>query len=202
MGALLYQPGKKWSFGAALGAAVLIHFAAIGLAKVRNSAPTVAPGPPGLTEIIFDDTAPLEAPPPNDTEPLPPPPVIKQIYFEEPFTLPPRKSVNNSTPLVKPRSRLASRYLNLSSAKVLALNAPRPEYPLEAMRQKITGDGIAVMRIDPNSGKVTDVMMAKSTGSSFLDSAAVTGFKRWRFKRGTVSSVTCPVTFTLPRASE
>jgi TonB family protein len=202
MGALLYQPGKKWSFGAALGAAVLIHFAAIGLAKVRNSQPTVAPGPPGLTEIIFDDTAPLEDPRPNDTEPLPPPPVINQTYFEEPFTPPPRKSVNNSTPLLKPRSRLASRYLNLSSAKVLALNAPRPEYPLEAMRQKITGDGIAVMRIDPNSGKVTDVMMAKSTGSSFLDSAAVTGFKRWRFKPGTVSSVTCPVTFTLPRASE
>jgi hypothetical protein len=29
----------------------------------------------------------------------------------------------------------------------------------------------------------------------------VTGLKRWRFRPGTVSSVTCPVTFTLTGAS-
>jgi TonB family protein len=88
-----------------------------------------------------------------------------------------------------------------SSAKVLAVNAPRPEYPYEARRQKITGDGLVVMTVDPADGNVTSVSMSKTTGSPFLDNAAIAGFKRWRFKPGTVSSVTCPVTFTLTGAS-
>ena len=90
--------------------------------------------------------------------------------------------------------------MNLSSAKVFALSAPRPQYPYEARRQKITGDGIALMTIDPSTGNVVDVTMSKSTGNVFLDNAVVTGFRRWRFKPGTISSVTCPVTFTLTGA--
>lgn len=80
---------------------------------------------------------------------------------------------------------------------MFALSAPRPEYPYEARRQKITGDGIALLTIDPNSGEVIDTMMSKSTGNSLLDSAARAGLSRWRFKPGTVSSVICPITFTL-----
>jgi TonB family protein len=84
---------------------------------------------------------------------------------------------------------------------VLAISAPRPEYPYEARRRKVTGDGIAIITVDPRSGNVVAVTMSKSTGNSYLDNAAVAGFKRWRFKRGTVSSVTCPVTFTLTGAA-
>jgi len=43
--------------------------------------------------------------------------------------------------------------------------------------------------------------LAESTGNQFLDNAALAGFRRWRFKPGTVSSVICPVTFTLTGAS-
>jgi TonB family protein len=89
----------------------------------------------------------------------------------------------------------------VSSAKAFALNAPRPEYPYEARRQKITGDGVVVMTVDAVTGNVISVSMSKTTGSPFLDNAAVTGFKRWRFKPGTVSSVTCPITFALTGAS-
>jgi TonB family protein len=91
--------------------------------------------------------------------------------------------------------------MNVSTARVFAVSAPRPEYPYEARRQKITGDGIVVMNVDPVSGSVTSVSMSKTTGSAFLDNAAIAGFKRWRFKPGTVASVTCPVTFTLTGAS-
>ena len=90
--------------------------------------------------------------------------------------------------------------MSLPSAKVFALSAPRPQYPYEVRRQKITGDGIALMTIDPSTGNVVDVTMSRSTGNVFLDNAAVIGFRRWRFKPGTVSSVTCPVTFTLTGA--
>jgi TonB family protein len=89
----------------------------------------------------------------------------------------------------------------VSSAKAFALSAPRPEYPYEARRQKITGDGVVVMTVDPVSGNVISVSMSKTTGNPFLDNAALAGFKKWRFRPGTVSSVTCPVTFTLTGAS-
>jgi TonB family protein len=197
MAALLYQPGKKRSFGVALAAAVIIHFEAISLAKVRNSHSLAPPGKSGSTEFTFDDTAPPADPSLNDAEPLPPPPVVDETYMEPAFTPLPRKSAHSFAPIVKSRSNMRPRSLNLSSAKGLTLNAPPPEYPYEARRQKITGDGIAIMTIDLNSGNVIDVTLAKSTGNSFLDNAARTGFKRWRFKPGTVSSVTCPVTFTL-----
>jgi TonB family protein len=200
MTTLLYQPGNKWRFGVALGAAVIIHFGAIGLAKVRNSERSAAPEPPGST-VTLDDPAARDDPSPNDIEPLPPPPMIDAIYFDQPSTPPPRTSVHPSTPIPKSRNNRTPRSLNLSSARVLALSAPRLEYPYEARRQKITGEGIAVLSIDPNSGNVIDVTMAKSTGNSFLDNAAMAGFKRWRFKPGTVSSVTCPVTFTLTGAT-
>ena len=96
---------------------------------------------------------------------------------------------------------MAARSLSLSAAKVLALNAPRPEYPYEARRQKSTGDGVVVMSVDSASGNVTAVAMARSTGSVFLDNAAMAGFRRWRFKPGSVFTVTCPVTFTLAGAN-
>lgn len=201
MTTLLYQPGKKWRFGVALGAAVIIHFGAIGLARVRDSERSAAREPSGSTAITFDDPAAPDDPSPNDIEPLPAPPTIDATYFEQPFTPPLRTSVHSSTPIPKSRSNRTPGSLKLSSARALALSAPRLEYPYEARRQKITGDGIAILTIDPNSGNVIDVTMSKSTGNSFLDNAALAGFKRWRFKPGTVSSVTCPVTFTLTGAS-
>jgi TonB family protein len=56
------------------------------------------------------------------------------------------------------------------------------------------------MMIDFVSGRVTDVMMEESTGSLVLDNAAVSGFRRWRFKPGTVSRVRSPITFTMTGA--
>ena len=91
--------------------------------------------------------------------------------------------------------------MNLSRAKAFAISAPRPEYPYEARRQKLTGDGVVSMNVDPVTGNVTSVSMSKTTGSPFLDNAAIAGFKRWRFRPGTVSTLTCPVTFTLTGAS-
>jgi TonB family protein len=57
------------------------------------------------------------------------------------------------------------------------------------------------MTVDPMTGSVTGVSISKTTGSPFLDNAALAGFKRWRFKPGTISSVACPVTFTLTGAT-
>jgi protein TonB len=112
-----------------------------------------------------------------------------------------RRRTNKFTPIVRPSSNTHPGSLPVSSAKAFAVSAPRPEYPYEARRQKITGDGIVVMTVDPVTGNVISASISKTTGSPFLDNAAVAGFKRWRFRPGTVSSVTCPVTFMLTGAS-
>jgi protein TonB len=84
---------------------------------------------------------------------------------------------------------------------VFAVSAPRPEYPYEARRARITGNGIAVIVVvDPANGVVTDVTMAQSTGSPVLDGAAISGFRRWRFKPGNVSQVRVPISFTMTGA--
>jgi TonB family protein len=203
MSALIYRPNHKWRFTGAFVAAVIIHLVAVGFATTNRADPKIAAGIPGdPPEVFVEPIDPTPDPPPEFSDPLPTPPRADELFIENTATPPPiRKQASKSIPLVRPRTNAPPGSLNLSATKVLALNAPRPEYPYEARRQKITGDGIAVLTVDPNTGAVIHVTMAKSTGNQFLDNAALTGFSRWRFKPGTVSSVTCPITFTLTGAS-
>jgi protein TonB len=202
---LLYQPRQKFRVVMAFAAALLIHFAAIAIANVQRAEKAgESPFTENFPEITFEPP-PLETvePAPDELEPLPAPAQTDESFPDEaPTPLPiGRQSTEPIAPLVKPRNNRMAGSLSLSSAKVLALSAPRPEYPYEARRQRITGTGIVAMTVDPANGNVSGVSMTKSTGSPFLDNAALTAFRRWRFKPGTVSSVTCPVTFTLTGAS-
>jgi TonB family protein len=88
----------------------------------------------------------------------------------------------------------------VASGKVFAVSAPRPEYPYEARRGRITGEGIASLAIDSASGRVLSVVMTKSTGNTLLDQAAIAGFRRWRFRPGAPAAVRCPITYTLTGA--
>jgi TonB family protein len=201
--AVLYQSQHKKRFGVALTVAAMIHVAAISLANIHRpesaTSSDVDNDPP---IIVFEPDTPVSDPPADLSDPLPTPPLIEQPFVDENPTPPPvRRQINKFTPIVRPSTNAHPSSLPLSSAKVFAVSAPRPEYPYEARRQKITGDGVVVMTVDPATGNVISVSMSKTTGSAFLDNAAMTGFKRWRFRPGTVSSVTCPVTFTLTGAS-
>lgn len=79
----------------------------------------------------------------------------------------------------------------------LAIKRPRLEYPIEARRNKITGSGIVLVKVD-SAGVVTSTEMAQSTGSPILDRAAMDGYRRWRFRPGQDFCYRTPVTFTLP----
>jgi len=204
--ALLYRPGQRPGTGIAFGAAILIHVAALALANIhlpRQAEPTNLDGDP--TVITFEDPSPpTVVPDPETPDPLPTPPSQTNDDFPEPNpTPPPVKStkIRPVAPLVRERNNSSPGPQNLSSVRVFAVSAPRPEYPYEARRQKITGEGVVAMTVDPVSGQVSNVSMVRSTGNPFLDNAALTGFRRWRFKPGTVSSVRCPITFTLVGAS-
>ncbi|PYL14905.1 MAG: hypothetical protein DMF46_07940 [Verrucomicrobia bacterium] len=91
--------------------------------------------------------------------------------------------------------------MSMSRAKALAIYAPRPQYPYEARSRRITGSGVCVAEVDPGSGNVTSASMATSVGSPILDNAAVSAFRQWRFRPGTVSKVRIPITFTMTGAS-
>jgi TonB family protein len=82
------------------------------------------------------------------------------------------------------------------TAKEFAISAPVPDYPYYARRRNITGRGVVVFIIDPKSGIVTRAYMEVSTGSQILDDAALSAFRRWRFKPGTATTLRSPISFT------
>src|SRR5881296_2197757 len=194
---LFYRPPPRWYFWTALGAALAIHLTAVAVSQ-RHEAPPVdlPPQPPQVVEAVL---APPEATPPPEDIPVPeppPPPEIKPEFVEErtPPPRPPPAAQQKFAPI-------KAQAMTMSKAKALAVNAPRPQYPYEARSRKITGSGVCVVTVDPGSGSVTDATMAQSIGNSILDNAAVSAFRRWRFKPGTVSKVKIPITFTMTGAS-
>jgi len=94
------------------------------------------------------------------------------------------------------QTRLAA----VGNAKAFVLSAPRPDYPYEARSRHITGSGVAVISVDPNSGLAVDAMMEQSVGNPILDNSTVCAFRRWRFKPGTPARVRIPITFVLTGA--
>src|SRR5947208_6991109 len=194
---LLYRPAPQWQLWAAVGGAVAIHLTAVALAK-RHEAPPVEL-PPNAPRVVEATLAPPEATPPPEDIPLPeppPPPEIKPEFVEErtPPPRPPPSAQQKFTPI-------KAQAMTMSRAKALAVNAPRPQYPYEARSRKITGSGVCVVQVDAASGNVTGGSMTQSTGSPILDNSALTAFRQWRFRPGTVSEVKIPITFTMTGAS-
>ena len=192
---LLYQPAPRWHLWTALGGAVAIHLTAVAVAQKREALVDIPPNT--QTAIVEATLAPPEATPPPEDIPIPappPPPEIKPEYVEE-RTPPPRQ------PTAQKFTPIKSSEMSMSRAKALAIYAPRPQYPYEARSRRITGSGVCVAEVDPGSGNVTSATMAQSIGNPILDNAAVTTFRQWRFRPGTVSKVRIPITFTMTGAS-
>ena len=194
---LLYRPAPQWQLWAAVGGAVAIHLTAVALAQ-RHEAPPVEL-PPNAPTVVEATLAPPEATPPPEDIPVPeppPPPEIKPEFVEErtPPPRPPPSAQQKFTPI-------KAQAMTMSRAKALAVNAPRPQYPYEARSRKITGSGVCVVTVDPGSGSVTGASMTQSIGSPILDNAALSAFRQWRFRPGTVSQVRIPITFTMTGAS-
>jgi protein TonB len=209
-GPLLYRQPPRWQVWAAIAGAVGLHLAAVGIAAIKPAEKVLDLNdiPEATVEMSLEtQQEPAQPTPPPEEEPPPPPPpeaIPEQQpeFVEEKPTPPPKRPPTNApvVPLAKPKP-VGVGPMSMSSAKINALSAPRPEYPYEARRSKITGSGVCVMTIDTGSGSVTSAEMAQSTGSPILDNAATSAFRRWRFKPGTVSKVRTPITFTMSGAS-
>ena len=124
------------------------------------------------------------------------PPDIKPEYVEETTPPPKKPQAQKFTPIKAPQAAGRPGTMSISTAKALATYAPRPQYLYEARSRHITGRGVCVVEVDAGSGSVTSALMASSIGNPILDNAALSAFRQWRFKPGSVSNVRIPITFT------
>ncbi len=208
-GPLLYKAPPRWQVFAALGGAVAIHLGAAVIAGIHSEPPIadLEAIPEAVIEASIEQAPPEPepTPPPEEPEPVeaPPEPQEPPEFQEEKPTPPPRTDKPKPVaPIARPAPQGLPKAgpMSMSSAKAVAVSAPRPEYPYEARRSKLTGSGVCLMTVDTASGAVTSAEMATSTGSPILDNSATSAFRRWRFKPGTVSKVRTPITFTLTGA--
>ena len=76
-------------------------------------------------------------------------------------------------------------------AKAVAVSVVRPKYG----RGMPEGKGWFRLQLEPRTGKVLSVHVVKSTGRAELDTSATAAFKQWRFRPGTMDTVTLPIDF-------
>jgi TonB family protein len=198
--AFVYRQHGRSIFWIAFTSALAIHLGAVALAKTKSSTTNLDDfSPPSDVELV--DTA--ETKPAlleESAVPLP----LEQIrpdqdnFQEENVTPPPVRAHRNSRPAPLVRGTTTA---SLRSVKAVVAYAPRPVYPYEARRQRVTGSGVALLVVNQTSGTVTDVLLVQSCGNAFLDKSTLDALRRWRFKPGSVIRVQVPLTYTLMAVS-
>ena len=192
--AFVYRQHGRSIFWIAFMSALAIHLGAVALAKTKSPPATSEDFNPGDVEVV--DTA--EPEPALREESSTPPPLEQihpdqDIFREENLTPPPVRAHRKALPGSLVRGTTAS----LRSVKAMVAYAPRPVYPYEARRQRVTGSGVAFLTVDQTLGTVTDVLMAQSCGNAILDNSTLDALRRWRFKPGSAARVQVPITYTL-----
>jgi periplasmic protein TonB len=199
--ALLYRRHGRRLFWIALMSTLAIHLGAIALAKTKSPIAKLEHFTPlGAVDIV---DAPEPEPSPLEESVTPPPPEQIQpdqdSFQEKNLTPPPVRAHRKTRPASLVRGTTAT--ASLRSVKAMVAYAPRPVYPYEARRQRVTGSGVALLTVDQTSGTVTDVLMTQSCGNAILDNSTLDALRRWRFKPGTAAKVQVPITYTLMGAS-
>lgn len=188
---MLNQAAAKRRVAIAMITAIAVHLSAVAIASFRHqsAAPTVAPPP---VVVATDDG---DNPPPPPEIPVAPEAQKQPAEFVEtspPATGPLRKPVP-----IRLRNVPANANSPAGNFKALAIRAPRPAYPYEARQRGLTGSGVVIVTVDPASGMVVHAEVEQSMGSPALDSAALSAFCQWRFKRGAPAKIRIPITFSL-----
>ena len=76
-------------------------------------------------------------------------------------------------------------------AGIAVLQSVMPQYPVESMRAGEEGAAVLQVLVD-ESGRASDVKVARSSGFARLDDAAVTAVSRWKFAPSTRGSLAVP----------
>src|SRR6476620_2948071 len=158
---LIYRRPSKWPIAAALTAAVLIHLSAVAIAFHQES-PAILPTAtdPTIIGVYFADAPPT---PPDPDISVPPPGPVPAADFIEPEETRGAIKIQRTPAPIGPSGQ--TRVAAVGNPKAFALSAPRPDYPYEARSRHITGSGIAVITVDPNSGLAVAAVMEQSIGN-------------------------------------
>jgi TonB family protein len=192
--ALLYRQHGRSIFWIAFVSALAVHIGAVAFAKTKSPTARLENfSPLGAVVVDIAETEPaLE----ESVTPLP----LEEIhpdqdsFTEQVRTPPPVRADRKARPVSILRGATTA---SLRSVKAMVAYAPRPVYPYEARRQRVTGSGIALVTVDQALGTVTDVFMTQSCGNAILDNSTLDALRRWRFKPGNVTKVQVPITYTL-----
>jgi periplasmic protein TonB len=198
--ALLYRQRGRSIFWIAFMTALAIHLGAVALAKTKSPTRKLEDFSPPTDAVLVDIAEPASALPEESVTPPP----LEQIHpdqdnvREENLTTPPPVRAHQRA---RPAAFVTATTASLRAAKAMVAYAPRPVYPYEARRQRLTGSGVALLTVDRTSGSVTHVMMTQSCGSAILDNSTLDALRRWHFKPTSVLRVRVPITYTLMGAS-
>ena len=198
---LLYRQHSRCLFWVAFVSALAIHVGAVALAKNKSPAAKLEHfAPPGDVDIVD-----ASEPEPPLVEELVPPPPLEEIQPDQ-DSFPEENHKPSAVPArpyrkARPPSLVRGTAASWRSVKALVAYAPRPVYPYEARRKRMTGSGVALLTVDQTSGIVTDVRMTQSCGNTILDNSTLDALRRWHFKPGTAARVQVPFTYTLMGAS-
>ena len=197
--ALLYRQRGRFLFWIAFIGALAIHLGAVALAKSKSPIAKLEQSTPSVGVDIVDASEPEPAPVEESVTPLPLEEIqsVQDVFREENLTPSPVRAHRK----VRPASLIRGTATSLRSVKAMVSYPPRPVYPYEARRQRLTGSGVALLTVDQSSGAVTDAVMTQSCGNAILDNSTLDALRRWRFKAGTVAKVQVPITYTLMGAS-
>jgi TonB family protein len=198
--ALLYRQRGRSIFWIAFITALAIHLGAVALAKTKSPIRKLEDFSPPADVVLVDMAEPAPALPEESVTPPP----LDQIHLdqdnfpEENLTTPPPARAHQRA---RPSTLVTATTPSLRAVTAMVAYAPRPVYPYEARRQRLTGSGVALFMVDQSSGSVTDVIMAQSCGSAILDNSTLGALRRWRFKPASAPRVRVPITYTLMGAS-
>ncbi|HRK06209.1 MAG TPA: TonB family protein [Pseudobdellovibrionaceae bacterium] len=73
---------------------------------------------------------------------------------------------------------------------------PKPSYPAQDRLRKYEGKAVLVGRVGAD-GRMSQVLVERSSGSTAMDASAIEAFKRWRYRPGQQSWVRQPFQFRL-----
>lgn len=118
-------------------------------------------------------------------------------------TAAPQPSAKSAKRLVAKTSKPASSVVaNASERQAVLVVRPKPAYPVQALRAGEQGTVFVLAQVDV-SGRVSDVRIARHSGSPTLDRAAQNEVRRWMFEpalhngRPVMASVEVPVSYRL-----
>jgi TonB family protein len=202
-GVSIYRPPSCRLTWAAFARSIVLYIGAIALAE-NKSLPVAVEVGSEASDVIGLESPSEASPQPEEVLPSDqiPQPTDQEMFSEEAVPRPIR--LRKRAPVVPMVHSIGvgwSMAPHAGSVKALTLYAPRPSYPYEARRSRVTGSGVAELNVNLQSGDVINARMLQSTGSRILDNATIETLRRWRFKPGVAERISVPITFTLTGVS-